>query len=88
MNSKPKDPCSVVSVKNESHIRNVIHQNHSSEQAKKYKVVRDIYFFSLRKKKQNKTHLLFLEEKTSVIRSALSMHENIDLIPSNVYNSY
>ncbi|XP_049682351.1 serine/threonine-protein kinase Nek4 isoform X3 [Accipiter gentilis] len=38
VNSKPKDPCSVVSVKNESHIRNVTHQNHSSEQAKKYKV--------------------------------------------------
>lgn len=59
MNSKPKDPCSVVSVKNESHIRNVIHQNHSSEQAKKYKVVRDIYFFSLRKKKPKQNPLAF-----------------------------
>ncbi|NWX18292.1 NEK4 kinase, partial [Aegotheles bennettii] len=38
VNSKPKDPCSVVSVKNESHSRNVIHQNHSFEQARKYKV--------------------------------------------------
>uniref|UniRef100_A0A8B9RWY2 Serine/threonine-protein kinase Nek4 n=1 Tax=Accipiter nisus TaxID=211598 RepID=A0A8B9RWY2_9AVES len=38
VNSKPKDPCSVVSVKNEPHIRNVTHQNHSSEQAKKYKI--------------------------------------------------
>uniref|UniRef100_A0A8C4UZ25 Serine/threonine-protein kinase Nek4 n=1 Tax=Falco tinnunculus TaxID=100819 RepID=A0A8C4UZ25_FALTI len=36
--SKPKDPCSVVSVKNESHSRNVTHQNHSFEQARKYKV--------------------------------------------------
>lgn len=72
----------MVSVKNESRIRNVTHQNHSSEQAKKYKVVRDIYFFSLRKN-QNETHLLFPEEKTSFIRSALSIHENIDLIPSN-----
>ncbi|NXA58818.1 NEK4 kinase, partial [Mohoua ochrocephala] len=38
VNSKPKDPCSVVSAKNESHSRNVTHQNHSSEQARKYKV--------------------------------------------------
>ncbi|XP_035750587.1 serine/threonine-protein kinase Nek4 isoform X4 [Egretta garzetta] len=38
VNSKPKDPCSVVSVKNESHSRNVTHQNHSFEQARKYKV--------------------------------------------------
>ncbi|KFV67533.1 Serine/threonine-protein kinase Nek4, partial [Dryobates pubescens] len=37
-NSKPKDPCSVVSVKTESHSRSVAHQNHSSEQARKYKV--------------------------------------------------
>ncbi|XP_030358007.1 serine/threonine-protein kinase Nek4 isoform X3 [Strigops habroptila] len=37
-NSKPRDPCSVVSVKNESHSRNVTHQNHSFEQARKYKV--------------------------------------------------
>ncbi|NWI39718.1 NEK4 kinase, partial [Picathartes gymnocephalus] len=36
--SKPKDPCSVISAKNESHSRNVTHQNHSSEQARKYKV--------------------------------------------------
>ncbi|KAM9276707.1 serine/threonine-protein kinase Nek4 [Morus bassanus] len=38
VNSKPKDPCSVVSVKNESHSRNITHQNHSFEQARKYKV--------------------------------------------------
>ncbi|KAI1234386.1 hypothetical protein IHE44_0003433 [Lamprotornis superbus] len=38
VNSKPKDPCSVISAKNESHSRNVAHQNHSSEQARKYKV--------------------------------------------------
>ncbi|NXF06828.1 NEK4 kinase, partial [Smithornis capensis] len=38
VNSKPKDPCSVVSAKNESHSRNVTHQNHCSEQARKYKV--------------------------------------------------
>ncbi|XP_074735609.1 serine/threonine-protein kinase Nek4 isoform X3 [Strix uralensis] len=38
VNSKPKDPCSVVSVKNESHSRNVTHQNHSFEQARKHKV--------------------------------------------------
>ncbi|KAF1488169.1 Serine/threonine-protein kinase Nek4, partial [Eudyptula minor novaehollandiae] len=42
VNSKPKDPCFVVSVKNEttenSHSRNVTHQNHSFEQARKYKV--------------------------------------------------
>ncbi|NXN23895.1 NEK4 kinase, partial [Nycticryphes semicollaris] len=35
VNSKPKDPCCVVPVKNESH---VTHQNHSFEQARKYKV--------------------------------------------------
>ncbi|NWW49204.1 NEK4 kinase, partial [Pedionomus torquatus] len=35
VNSKPKDPCCVVSVKNESH---VTHQNHSFDQARKYKV--------------------------------------------------
>ncbi|NWR67100.1 NEK4 kinase, partial [Bucorvus abyssinicus] len=38
VNSKPRDPCSVVSVKNESHSRNVTHQNHPAEQARKYKV--------------------------------------------------
>ncbi|XP_051483175.1 serine/threonine-protein kinase Nek4 isoform X2 [Apus apus] len=38
VNAKPKDPCSVVSVKSESHSRNVTHQNHSLEQARKYKV--------------------------------------------------
>ncbi|NXQ23636.1 NEK4 kinase, partial [Alaudala cheleensis] len=38
VNSKPKDPCSVISAKNESHSRNVAHQHHSSEQARKYKV--------------------------------------------------
>ncbi|XP_051667372.1 serine/threonine-protein kinase Nek4 isoform X2 [Manacus candei] len=38
VNSKPKDPCSVISAKNESHSRNVTHQNHSPEQARKYKV--------------------------------------------------
>ncbi|XP_075288451.1 serine/threonine-protein kinase Nek4 isoform X2 [Opisthocomus hoazin] len=37
VNSKPKDPCSVVSVKNESHSKNVTHQNQSFEQARKYK---------------------------------------------------
>uniref|UniRef100_A0A8C3KAA2 Serine/threonine-protein kinase Nek4 n=1 Tax=Calidris pygmaea TaxID=425635 RepID=A0A8C3KAA2_9CHAR len=35
VNSKPKDPCCVASVKNESP---VTHQNHSVEQARKYKV--------------------------------------------------
>ncbi|NXO92316.1 NEK4 kinase, partial [Certhia brachydactyla] len=38
VNSKPKDPCSVISANNESHNRNVTHRNHSSEQARKYKV--------------------------------------------------
>ncbi|XP_027747426.1 serine/threonine-protein kinase Nek4 isoform X2 [Empidonax traillii] len=38
VNSKPKDPCSVISAKNESHSRTVTHQNHSSEQARTYKV--------------------------------------------------
>ncbi|NXA80977.1 NEK4 kinase, partial [Thryothorus ludovicianus] len=38
MNSKPKDPSSVISAKNEAHNRNVTHPNHSSEQARKYKV--------------------------------------------------
>ncbi|NWS99231.1 NEK4 kinase, partial [Mionectes macconnelli] len=38
VNSKPKDPCSVISAKNESHSRNVALQNHSSEQARKYRV--------------------------------------------------
>ncbi|NWW84095.1 NEK4 kinase, partial [Rhynochetos jubatus] len=38
VNSKPKDPCPVVSVKNESHSRNVTHQHHSSEQPRKCKV--------------------------------------------------
>ncbi|XP_064374769.1 serine/threonine-protein kinase Nek4 isoform X4 [Dromaius novaehollandiae] len=38
LDSKLKDPCSVVSVKNESHNRNVAHQNHSFEQARKNKV--------------------------------------------------
>ncbi|XP_039931894.1 serine/threonine-protein kinase Nek4 isoform X1 [Hirundo rustica] len=38
VSSKPKDPCSVISAKNESHSGRVAHQNHSSEQARKYKV--------------------------------------------------
>ncbi|XP_028942460.1 serine/threonine-protein kinase Nek4 [Antrostomus carolinensis] len=38
VNSKPKDSCSMVSVKNESHSRNVAHQTPSFEQARKYKV--------------------------------------------------
>ncbi|NWI88643.1 NEK4 kinase, partial [Pitta sordida] len=38
VNSKPKDPCSVISAKSESHSSNVTHQNHSSEQARKYKL--------------------------------------------------
>ncbi|NXB77967.1 NEK4 kinase, partial [Donacobius atricapilla] len=38
VNSKPKDPSSVISAKNESHSGNVTHQNHCSEQARKYKV--------------------------------------------------
>ncbi|NXY21463.1 NEK4 kinase, partial [Atrichornis clamosus] len=36
--SKPKDPGTVTSAKNESHSRNVAHQNHASEQARKYEV--------------------------------------------------
>ncbi|NXI67425.1 NEK4 kinase, partial [Anseranas semipalmata] len=36
--SKLKDPCSMVSVKNESHNKNVTPENHSFEQARKYKV--------------------------------------------------
>ncbi|NXC35666.1 NEK4 kinase, partial [Campylorhamphus procurvoides] len=38
VNSKPEGPCSVISAKNEPHSRNVTHQNHSSEQVRKYKV--------------------------------------------------
>ncbi|NXD82371.1 NEK4 kinase, partial [Halcyon senegalensis] len=38
VNSKPKDLCSVVSVKTESHSKNVAHQKHSCEQARKYQV--------------------------------------------------
>ncbi|NXW80372.1 NEK4 kinase, partial [Hirundo rustica] len=38
VSSKPKDPCSVISAKNESHSGSVAHQNHSSEQARKDKV--------------------------------------------------
>ncbi|XP_061213262.1 serine/threonine-protein kinase Nek4 isoform X3 [Neopsephotus bourkii] len=43
VNSKPKDPCSLVSVNNESHSRNVTHQNHSFEQARKYRVNEEDY---------------------------------------------
>ncbi|NXG19913.1 NEK4 kinase, partial [Grallaria varia] len=38
MNSKPEDPCSLISAKNEPHSRKVTRQNHSSEQAKKCQV--------------------------------------------------
>ncbi|NXS62399.1 NEK4 kinase, partial [Brachypteracias leptosomus] len=38
VNSKPKDPCSVVLVKTESHSGNVAHQKHSFEPARKYKI--------------------------------------------------
>ncbi|XP_075618003.1 serine/threonine-protein kinase Nek4 isoform X5 [Balearica regulorum gibbericeps] len=41
VNSKPKEPCSLVPVKNESHSRNVRHQNHSFDQARKYKVTEE-----------------------------------------------
>ncbi|NXT28512.1 NEK4 kinase, partial [Syrrhaptes paradoxus] len=41
VNAKPKDPCSVVGVKSEPSRMNVTHQNHSSEQARKYKVNED-----------------------------------------------
>ncbi|NWY47211.1 NEK4 kinase, partial [Sylvia atricapilla] len=41
LNSKPKDSCSVVSAKNDSHSGSVTHQNYSSEQARKYKVDED-----------------------------------------------
>ncbi|NXH20171.1 NEK4 kinase, partial [Bucco capensis] len=37
VNSKLKNPCPVVSAKAESHSRSVTHQNHSSEQDRKYK---------------------------------------------------
>ncbi|XP_071406646.1 serine/threonine-protein kinase Nek4 isoform X2 [Pithys albifrons albifrons] len=37
VNSKPEDPCSVISAKNESHSRDVTHQTHCSEQARKCK---------------------------------------------------
>ncbi|NXX95854.1 NEK4 kinase, partial [Centropus bengalensis] len=38
MNSKPKDPCSLVSVKSESHSSDVPHKTHSSEPARKCEV--------------------------------------------------
>ncbi|XP_010210221.1 PREDICTED: serine/threonine-protein kinase Nek4 [Tinamus guttatus] len=38
LDSKLRDPCSAVSVKNESHNRNVAHQNHFFEHARKNKV--------------------------------------------------
>lgn len=78
VNSKPKDPCSVVSAKNESHSRNVTHQNHSSEQARKYKIVRyGVFYLKKKKPTKCKSLLLFLDKKLSFIRSALSIPENI-----------
>ncbi|NWS73733.1 NEK4 kinase, partial [Crotophaga sulcirostris] len=41
VNTKPKDPCSVVSGKKESHSSNVTHENHCSEQARKSKITED-----------------------------------------------
>ncbi|XP_065498380.1 serine/threonine-protein kinase Nek4 isoform X1 [Caloenas nicobarica] len=38
VNSKSKDPCPVVSIKDESHSRNVQHQNYCFEQARNYEV--------------------------------------------------
>ncbi|XP_053932522.1 serine/threonine-protein kinase Nek4 isoform X2 [Cuculus canorus] len=41
VNSKPKDPCSVVSGKTESHSSNITHENHSFEKPRKSKITEE-----------------------------------------------
>lgn len=77
VNSKPKDLCSVISAKNESHSRSVTHQNHSSEQARKYKIVIYEFFYLKKKPIKSKPFMLFLDKNLSFIRSTLSIPENI-----------
>ncbi|XP_076202279.1 serine/threonine-protein kinase Nek4 isoform X3 [Aptenodytes patagonicus] len=91
VNSKPKDPCSVVSVKNESHSRNVTHQNHSFEQARKYKVSEEdcIIKYKATKFCPFKKPAVELERKPSnndlnnLADSLATVSEvNIDILPS------
>ncbi|XP_055564579.1 serine/threonine-protein kinase Nek4 isoform X6 [Falco cherrug] len=90
VNSKPKDPCSVVSVKNESHSRNVTHQNHSFEQARKYKNEEDrIIKYKATKLCPSEKPAVELERKLSnndlnnLGDSLATVSEvNIDILPS------
>ncbi|NXD64138.1 NEK4 kinase, partial [Eolophus roseicapillus] len=91
VNSKPKDPCSVVSVKNESHSRNIAHQNHSFDQASKYKVNEEDYVI-----KSKATKICPSEKRAVELESKPSSNDlnnlgdslatvsdvNIDILPS------
>ncbi|XP_061314326.1 serine/threonine-protein kinase Nek4 isoform X6 [Pezoporus flaviventris] len=91
VNSKPKDPCSLVTVKNESHSRNVTHQNHSFEQARKYKVNEEDYII-----KSKATKICPSEKQAVELESKPSSNDlnnlgdslatvsdvNIDILPS------
>ncbi|XP_062466250.1 serine/threonine-protein kinase Nek4 isoform X5 [Pezoporus occidentalis] len=91
VNSKPKDPCSLVAVKNESHSRNVTHQNHSFEQARTYKVNEEDYII-----KSKATKICPSEKQAVELESKPSSNDlnnlgdslatvsdvNIDILPS------
>ncbi|XP_068013992.1 serine/threonine-protein kinase Nek4 isoform X2 [Melanerpes formicivorus] len=90
VNSKPKDPCSVVSVKTESHSRSVAHQNHSSEQARQYKSEEDCFLnYKATKFCPSEKPAVALERKQSnddlnnLGDSVATVSEvNIDILPS------
>ncbi|NXQ83508.1 NEK4 kinase, partial [Nyctibius grandis] len=89
VNSKPKDPCSVVSVKNESHSRNVTHQNDSFEQARKYKVNEEDCIIKYKATKFCPSETVELERKpinndlNNLGDSLATVSEvNIDILPS------
>ncbi|NXL50260.1 NEK4 kinase, partial [Podilymbus podiceps] len=91
VNSKAKDPCSVVPVKNESHSRNVTHQNYSFEQDRKYKVNEKDYIIKYKATKfcPSEKPAVELERKSSnndlnnVGDSLATVTEvNIDILPS------
>ncbi|XP_008946149.1 PREDICTED: serine/threonine-protein kinase Nek4, partial [Merops nubicus] len=91
VNSKPKDPCSVVSVKTESHSQNVTHQKHSVEQARKYKVSEEDCIIKYKASKicPSEKPAVELERKRSNddlnnLRDSLATVSdvNIDILPS------
>ncbi|KAM6256703.1 serine/threonine-protein kinase Nek4 isoform 2-T2 [Porphyrio hochstetteri] len=92
VNSKPKDSYSVVPMKNESRSRNVTHQNHPLEQARKYKTEDDCIFKHKGtelcpseklavelERKPNNNHVNNLGDSLTTVSEV-----NIDILPSEM----